>query len=426
MGHLNPFNRSRILLGLFVFSLFVFTLASTSSRTIHKIWQLGTAGYSMWPPFADLRPILISCDVYRNSGWNWSWEAIKIHSETIGIPTYNYPTAWLTLAHLGLGESDLRWMGSLFCFSFCICFFLLFRNFPLPHLFGVLGMAISPPVLLAVERGNSDLLIFSLVFCCVYLFANAKSVPGRMIAQICLLLPAALKLYPIFAVVTLASDRKRWFIASAILLVSLFGGYALSVREELRQIRSNTPKTTDIGYGSQVLSGFLIKKLDADSRNTSQQSFEAPLRKVINAFPYVGIAVCLAVGLVLGRQLAKVRSEGVPLDATGNAMFQCGAAIYMGTFLLGNNFAYRLIFLFFCFPHLYCLVRHSAELRTITTALLLTMGAAFWLTMVDERMEYRLLGQASHWLIFAGILGFFARSFFRGLGFASAPAQSKI
>jgi len=113
------------------------------------------------------------------------------------------------------------------------------------------------------------------------------------------------------------------------------------------------------------------------------------------------------------------QSDGVMLDA-----YRVGSAIYLGTFLLGNNWDYRLIFLILTLPQLICWVRYSPELACFSKLTIIAILVSFWHMVIVKLFlllphGYRyalLLDEFANWFVFS-VLGY--------LLFLSAPAWVK-
>ena len=93
--------------------------------------------------------------------------------------------------------------------------------------------------------------------------------------------------------------------------------------------------------------------------------------------------------------------------------FLFGAGIYCGTFMLGANFTYRLIFLMLCLPQLLDWQGRVSQL-TISAARLLTI--AILLTLWLNANPIFLLGtQIADWSLFIGLATIVQLNFFMAL-----------
>jgi len=117
-------------------------------------------------------------------------------------------------------------------------------------------------------------------------------------------------------------------------------------------IRQNTLVTYVVSYGYKVL----FVGID----HLRFQGGRGPIRLADMWAPLVALVVVLGVAALVAMKRS-VRGE-LPLmvgnTPAGNA-FLFGAGIYVGTFMLGSNFMYRLAFLLLCLPQLQDWTSHS-------------------------------------------------------------------
>ena len=189
-----------------------------------RTWS-AVVGVTLSPPFADMRVVqaaVTSTDQGLNpqiSNPNDPWHR-----------SLNYPLIWVKIGQALNLPDELRFIQfcGLVIMSFvAICAYILFR-FPS---FGLLTCLLSTATLLSIERGNVDLIIFSLVFVFALVFP-------RTLSPIPILLATMLKLYPVFLLGILLIKRQFiLFFTSLIFALGIFG----YIWDELALIRSNTP-----------------------------------------------------------------------------------------------------------------------------------------------------------------------------------------
>ena len=115
------------------------------------------------------------------------------------------------------------------------------------------------------------------------------------------------------------------------------------------------------------------------------------------------LAVAAALGHSrLGSSICKVT------DGIAGTAFLFGAGIYCGSFLLGTNFIYRLMFLLLCLPQLRDWARGGFENdnRTLRSARVLVAAILFALWMngnSNGHTTFVLVPQLANWLIFFGL-----------------------
>jgi uncharacterized membrane protein len=93
-----------------------------------------------------------------------------------------------------------------------------------------------------------------------------------------------------------------------------------------------------------------------------------------------------------------------------------GSGIYTGTFLIGNNYDYKLIFLVFLLPQLFDWLRDRGELTFPAYLLLASLMLSTWTESIFAWIHHReawnsspsgvLLQELANWLLFVMLLKF--------------------
>lgn len=281
----------------------------------------------MMPPFADLRTIT-GLSVTLSQGY----DPTVYHPGDPWQRPYNYPPIWKITARLGVTPEHTLILAILVIGSFLIGLYLLFKDLSFTETAFVMIGLLSPAVLLGVERANLDLLIFFLIALAVWLVSKSL-IGSALVIQIAYVL----KLYPLFGLTVLLREKQKMarFLIAIVLAISVF--YFLSDYHELISTFRNTPKSHNLSYGTNVIPTRI---------KHSTYSDYGPIAFILTNLAAV---VILMIGTILGSKVdlsSNYRVENY-LDA-----FRSGSAIYIGTFFLGNNFDYRLIFLLLTIPQL--------------------------------------------------------------------------
>ncbi len=354
------------------------------------VWSLHLA-------FADTRFILCAIeseragyDPYRTNPCD-PWHRVM-----------NYPRPWLSLSVFGLGERHTVPLGIGLALIFYLSLLVLLKPLTLQEgsFYGFL--VCSPAVMLGVERGNVDLLIFALLALAILLFQRlgTRSVWPYGVIIGCSLL----KLYPIFAMAVALRDRSRTVALSIIgAAAAMFLSYLLWIRSDLAAIVRNTwQQAFAISFGSKVIFLIDIPK-SAPTRSIL-------LMNILNFDPRVGainttawslafVAAVTAVAIVLARRTS------TPLFTTETAhSMVIGMSIYTGIFaFLGTNFNYKLVFLIFAVPQMLQWIRCQNAYRSFAFTFLTVMTLAFWLSaqavywlfLLKELMNWCLFGMST-------------------------------
>jgi hypothetical protein len=277
----------------------------------------------------------------------------------------NYPTIWLLPSHLGLGQSST----APFAVAMAILFFVA-ALVVIPQAAGVLeggayGLALcSPSVMLGVERGNVDLLVFVVVVASILLLRRHGRITTA--GPSVLLFAAILKLFPILASVVIVRFRERraWLLFGAV--ITVFVVYALATLDTIREIRRVVPQTSLYSYG--------IKPFG----NWAHNLFSTyGLHLAGAAFDWLLIVTAAVVALVARPHLQKRHGgDDSPSVLRDVDFFTAGVLIYVGTFFLFQNFEYRLVFLLLAMPQLFRWMRAGSALGI---GALLLMLLTLWL-----------------------------------------------
>lgn len=270
---------------------------------------------TMSPPFADLRTVQGSL-MTLESGLN---PQINNPGDPWNRPM-NYPSVWIWLANIFeiQNESNYLVFVAFIVIGYLVSCFFLLRSYPsLP----LLSMCFSGAALLAVERGNNDLLVFTLLFV-------AASAP-RLIAVVAITIATLLKIYPVLAAAAFFNSKRN---ALFMIIGSMFAiGLLLP---EFSVIQSSTPTSSSLSYGSQ--------SIFAHTRR-----FDSKILGIFLSIALISLAFVLGYTKSTKSRLSVSESTGIE-----ETLFLIGACIYIGTFILAANFDYRLIFLLFCVPYL--------------------------------------------------------------------------
>jgi hypothetical protein len=272
----------------------------------------------------------------------------------------------LTAFHLDLG--DTQWLGILFGALFFIAPFIAFPKLDRPSAYLIGLLMFSPVAALGIERGNHDLFIFFLV-------AVALGLAGRMgISLLIFGIAAAIKLFPVFGIFygCRYGPAKR----AIGLFLLLFVVYLGLNRGDLAQIFNSTQK----GY---FLWGYGVRAFD----ETATASVYMPAGAMILATLLFYSNTVLVGGWSL--------KDSVYLDG-----FRVGAGIYLGTFLLGNCWAYRLIFLIFTVPQLVAWTKTDILRRRVAQVGLLSVVVSCCPTWISSGI----IDEVFNWLLFSTLL----------------------
>jgi hypothetical protein len=323
-------------------------------------------------------------------------KGVDAYSVSCSRGKFNIPPAWLWLGFLGLDGSDSTWVSVVMIAAAAIVIVLLVRGRSWSHGLVALGAIISPTVLMGVERGNLDLLILALVGSAALVYEEG-SVSRACGAVAFLCLGVVLKLFPVFCVSLVARfSRQTLIFACATLALSLI--YVVSTMKYILLIRRNVPTTFVLSYGYKAI--FL--GLD----HIRSEAGLPPVGLADTWVPALTAAVVLACAAIVAVTRFRNLREFCSVDiSTAGTAFLFGAGIYCGTFLLGTNFIYRLMFLLLCVPQLLdWQIRRSEGDKVVGIAelsLLVTVFGVLWVNgNANGHSIFLLLPQLLDWFLF--------------------------
>ena len=207
----------------------------------------------------------------------------------------------------------------------------------------LVAAAFSSSILLLVERGNNDLAVFSLV--CL-----AQAVP--LAAGLGILFVAALlKLYPVLCWPAFIRSRN-----TLILAVVLGAAFLLLLQDEFGAIHKAQPMRAYLSYGSPSFS----------------YAFKVMGHVTVPGLLISAVLVVASLGalLLFANHIRFVQDERFEAR---RRFFYAGAFVFLGTFVLGSNWDYRLTFLLFCVP-LLATLQSAVFRRTLLVILLVSLN----------------------------------------------------
>ena len=349
-----------------------------------RLWNIDT----MMPHFADLRNITSAVEAYA-----LGYDPMKENPTDPWQRRLNYPRIWHYLSYFGIDQSHTTAMGIVFIVLFVAGVCMIMPEASTAMVLLVSGAVLSPAILLGIERGNVDLLLF-------FLLAVAVCGVQRsyVVTLLAILAGVVLKFYLVFGAAVMARAKRPTCLVYLAIIAGLTGAYVYAVLPDLRLMYEATPKGGAMSYGMNVLWVQL-------------QNYSARLSEYARLVSYVVVVVTVigAVVAVVGGKAARLGlHESRYIDA-----FRAGAAIYVGTFVLGNNWDYRLMFLIFVIPQLVIwLAQGSGWIRAGAKVMLVCMYFSMWYGVIKKVMAYvpygregvYVLEELSNWVMFAGLL----------------------
>lgn len=322
-----------------------------------RLWKVPTE----WPIFEDFRLIPGSAESYLRG-----YEPSVENPYDPGQRIFNYPTFWRMFFYSGVTQDDTVWISVSMIVLFFVAVFLFPGKLRVADALAMLFFIFSPASMLLYERGNVDLIVF---FVCVISLVLTTYSP--YIAAAGLLFGAVMKMFPFFGLSILLKETRSKFLWLIGICTVLFGIYFLITLESAAVAWNRTMRGTEISYGANVVfDRYYYPSFDGLSQWISDPE---PLLK----YGPIAMAALLMVSAgIVGLAKPQTLSSSSERNL---AAFRMGASIYLGTFLLGNNWDYRLAFLVLIVPQLAEWMRSSeGKIQSVLQLCILTLVLTFW------------------------------------------------
>ena len=370
------------------------------------------------PPFLDLRLITGGAESYA-AGFD---PAIKNPFD----PThrlFNYPKVWYLILASGINQS---WTAPI---AFVMIGLLLLSVVLFPGKLtwlstGLLLFALcSAAVMLEFERANVDGFFFILMTLGLLLL-DVSVIASFMV----FLISIVFKIFPVFGLAYLLDTGNKSSLKYSLLSILFTVMYFAVTLKRMIFIFNNTEKEAYLAYGVSVLPDYLNRLVAVNEvKNTSAFLYGIIyfMNDLAVRFPYITYLIALIIIVLFSLFGLTHRSEFSNLDLKNLRAFWIGAGIYVGTFLLGNNWDYRLIFLLFTIPQLGdWATGKDKQVANISRTVLVLLFLALWYLVINAAMAHFLplgnyistvLDQFVDWALFAGLIYLFSFSMPRWL-----------
>jgi hypothetical protein len=240
-----------------------------------------------------------------------------------------YGPWWLVTGQLGLVRSDAWWLGFLISGVFIATAVAVLRPLRGRTMVIALGLMVSPPVFLAMERCNNDLLMFLLLVSAAWL-VTSRYRAGMIAGGGMIVLAAALKLYPLVTLPSLAvraASRRCviWLVSGTAVVCALVLQDSLEVYRKVSEIAPEP--ITIFAYGAK-LSLFVLQSFPQERTNI-----------LIGAVPL--FLFSLWVAWRWRREFWRM----IPTTGFSAGCFVAGALAWILCYVSTTSFPYRLVLL---------------------------------------------------------------------------------
>lgn len=334
-----------------------------------RVWdQVGVEVHSL--RFADLRFLTAAVETHRAGG-----DPRVFNRCDPRLRRFNYPRIWLGLSKFNIGAEQTVPGGFLLATIFYIAVFFVAGRIAVAEGVVYALLLCSPAAILAVERGNIDLVIFPLIVLAALQFEAKRGVYWSYLP---VTLASILKLYPVCAFALALRERRRYAFGIIALCFAAVAVYFYCIRGDIALMNAATPQIKEISYGRRVL---------------FQELASRKLRVYVQLWSELGVISAVGLGAI-GQRFIRMPS----LSTRGGPLLTTGAAIYAGTFAMLNSFNYRMIFLLLLIPQLLEWLKHRRSRAPAAFALF-----AIFYAMLFASAKYRfffILKEAANWTVF--------------------------
>jgi hypothetical protein len=348
--------KSLLIAGILFMWLLLFTLFQEVGYTeTWKLWKVPARDPAFW----DFRLIPGGVESFRNG-----YEPTVNNPYDPGQRPFNYPAFWRLFFYTNITQKDTNWIAPVMIALFFIAVILFPRDLSVAGALGMLIVLFSPAAMLLYERGNVDLIVFFI--CIMAILALDVSI---YLSVGILLFGAVIKMFPFFGLTIFLREPKKKFLMILAVSVLFMLGYSLLTFQSQSAAWNSTARSGDRSYGTFVFVTHFA---------TYFQSF-FPNLFAFNQWRFLFEMVALAVILLL---VVIAMFDGETLLASNErnlTAFRMGASIYVGTFMLGNIWDYRLAFLVLVVPQLIEWFRTQAKKhRIIAIASMIGVVLSCW------------------------------------------------
>ena len=311
------------------------------------------------PYFLDLKLLLCGIEVI-GKGIN-PYDELYCWSQQ----NFNYPISWSIFSLFPFFKANNNIIiGIIIFFIFYISVIIYTGKLPFILFIFYFFILFSPSVLLGLDRANSDLIIF------IFLISTLIITTNKYYITSIILLCSFLKLFPIGAVLSLIKIKNRSNRFLTITLSSiLFLLFIYVFQENIKIVSLKTPRPyQDYSFGLQTIPNYAINIFKIDK---SQVYF----------FFYLLL-------ILLITTLAFFKYQTFFKYKLSNSKFGygylIGSGIFIVSYIIGNNFEYRFVFLILTIPQIFIWRKSNTFLNHILVLYLII----FWQTGINYFTVY--------------------------------------
>lgn len=299
---------------------------------------------------------------------------------------FNYPPIWLDLRYLGVNSHSTNLIGTTLALMTAItCTFLFRARTWLSALIIFLAIT-SRSVLFALERGNTDELIFFLLVFGFFLIDQQRPALKSPLITLLIAILTVLKVYPV-VVSVIFIGRRNGVIKTLLAVTASVVALLLTSGHRLPTLLSATPQDSAMAFGAYP---FFLAITGRSSLVSTLTFLNHPRAASIGAL-IIGVLSIVA-GYVYKDRVDRFLPK-LDFDHVRGQLAISGLAIFCSAFVAGASYNYRLIFLLGMLAFLVEDMSSRMSRRSLWTAI-------FFLALMDRRFSLHFYQQVIDGLLF--------------------------
>lgn len=329
---------------IFLLVIFVFLLIWL---LCYILYGKSITPWALYPPFADVITITGSVDCMSHG--------FDPYTVTVFDPwgrTFCYPPIWINIfSFFCLDKSATNYIGIIYIILFYIFTLFSLKIEDIKNMLIYLFLFLSPPILLLMERGNSDIILYFIVIISLfYLRSNSESENNFKIyiSYGLILFASLLKLYPIILISLIIYEKiaikHKIIISSTVIITFLL--YVFS-SDFIVHVLTNVAKSSFSSYGSNIILIFFF-----NLKNSFIISF---VLSIIVFF------IAIIINLKFKEKIFNIINVDGLKDRRYYNLFLAGMIIFCGTFVIGSNWNYRFVFLLITIPYFLEMIKQKND-----------------------------------------------------------------
>lgn len=247
--------------------------------------------------------------------------------------THVYSNWWFALGHFPISRYDTVWLGFLVVVLFLVTAWLVLRPRTAREGAWSVGVLCSAPIILALNRANSDLLIFVILSACIPALLSRVRFCRLWVPPTLIAFTAGLKYYPALAGMIVLSVRNatdRWI--SSVIAAVLLCCVGISVAPGLFHYTSDRLPQGLHTFGARV--------------SLEGAGFSGP------SVAGMSIAFLLIAGGWIASKSLRSSWRIPPEQERDYCFFIMGAVVLTGSFVATVNYGYRWVYAVWMIPFL--------------------------------------------------------------------------